>query len=80
MIIFRSRWNSISRNLTYMWSAALPEGKVFQCPLPCWDKRETRQVVRSNLAKLGLWLDEKQPILDDYERAIGGPSASSAYG
>jgi Protein of unknown function (DUF3047) len=60
------------RDLTYMWSAALPEGKVFQCPLPWWDKRETHQVVRSDLAKLGVWLNEEQPILDDYERAIGG--------
>jgi hypothetical protein len=60
------------RDLTYMWSAALPEGKVFPCPLPWWDKRETHQVVRSDLAKLGAWLEEKQPVLDDYERAIGG--------
>jgi Protein of unknown function (DUF3047) len=60
------------RDLTYMWSAALPEGKVFPCPLPWWDKRETHQVVRSDLAKLGAWLEEEQPILDDYERAIGG--------
>ena len=60
------------RDLTYMWSAALPEGKVFQCPLPWWDKRETHQVVRSDLAKLGQWLEEEQPVLDDYERAIGG--------
>jgi|GEM_PF-704296 len=60
------------RDLTYMWSAALPEGKVFACPLPWWDKRETHQVVRSDLAKLGIWLDEEQAILSDYERAIGG--------
>ncbi len=60
------------RALSYMWSAALPEGKVFPCPSPWWDKRETHQVVRSDLAKLGAWLEEKQPILDDYERAIGG--------
>ena len=60
------------RDLTYMWSAALPEGKVFQCPLPWWDKRETHQVVRSDRAKLGAWLEEEQPIFDDYERAIGG--------
>jgi Protein of unknown function (DUF3047) len=59
-------------DLTYMWSAALPEGKVFRCPLPWWDKRETHQVVRSDLAKLGQWLEEEQPVLDDYERAIGG--------
>lgn len=60
------------RDLTYMWSAALPEGKVFACPLPWWDKRETHQVVRSDLAKLGQWLEEDQRVLDDYERAIGG--------
>lgn len=60
------------RDLTYMWSAALPEGKVFQCPLPWWDKRETHQVVRSDRAKLGVWLKEEQCVLDDYERAIGG--------
>ena len=60
------------RDLTYMWSAALPEGKVFQCPLPWWDKRETHQVVRSDLAKLGVWLEEEQSVLNDYERAIGG--------
>ncbi len=59
------------RDLTYMWSAALPEGKVFPCPLPWRDKRETHQVVRSDLAKLA-WLEEKEPVLDDYERAIGG--------
>ncbi|HUI22576.1 MAG TPA: DUF3047 domain-containing protein [Methylocella sp.] len=60
------------RDLTYMWSAALPEGKVFQSPLPWWDKRETHQVVRSDLAKVGQWLEEDQAVLDDYERAIGG--------
>ncbi|HTV34698.1 MAG TPA: DUF3047 domain-containing protein [Methylocella sp.] len=60
------------RDLTYMWSAALPEGKVFACPLPWWNKRETHQVVRSDTAKLGIWLDEEQAILSDYERAIAG--------
>jgi hypothetical protein len=29
-------------------------------------------VVRSDLAKLGVWLTEDQPVLDDYKRAIGG--------
>jgi hypothetical protein len=60
------------RDLTYMWSAALPEGKVFPCPLPWWHQRQTHQVVRSDLAKLGQWLEEDQPVLDDYERAVGG--------
>ena len=60
------------RNLAYMWSAALPEGKVFQSPLPWWNKRQTYQVVRSDRAKLGQWLEEEQSLLDDYERAITG--------
>jgi hypothetical protein len=60
------------RDLAYMWSAALPEGKVFPCPLPWWNKRQTHQVVRSDLAKLGQWLEEEQCVLDDYERAIEG--------
>ena len=46
--------------------------RYFHVRLPWWDKRATHQVVRSDLAKLGAWLEEKQPILDDYERAIGG--------
>ncbi|MCI0466296.1 MAG: DUF3047 domain-containing protein [Beijerinckiaceae bacterium] len=65
------------RDLAYMWSAALPEGKVFPCPLPWWDKRQTHQIVRSDLAKLGQWLEEEQPIGDDYERAIGGDLPAS---
>ena len=60
------------RDLTYMWSAALPEGKVFPCPVSWWDKRETHQVVRSDRAKLGVWLEEEQAVYHDYERAIGG--------
>jgi len=60
------------RDHTYMWSAALSEGKVFPSPLPWWDKREAHQVVRSDRAKLGAWLEEQQPVLDDYERAVGG--------
>ena len=59
-------------DLTYMWSAALPVGSVFRCPLPWWMKRETHQVVRSGRADQGRWLDEEQPVLADYVRAIGG--------
>jgi hypothetical protein len=59
-------------DLTYMWSTSMPIGTVFQCPLPWWDQRETHWVVRSGRADLGKWLDEKRPILADYEVAIGG--------
>lgn len=59
-------------DLTYMWSAGLPVGTAFACPLPWWIKRETHQVVRSGRAELGRWLAEDQPVLADYLRAIGG--------
>lgn len=59
-------------DLTYIWSAALPVGAVFRCPLPWWNRRETHQVVRSGEADLGRWRDEEQPVLADYAKAIGG--------
>lgn len=67
-------------DLTYMWSAALPVGAAFRCPLPWWDKRETHQVVRSGEAELGRWLDEDQPILTDYLKAIGGAPPARIVG
>ncbi|HKY89806.1 MAG TPA: DUF3047 domain-containing protein [Nevskiaceae bacterium] len=65
-------------DLTYMWSTSMPVGTVFQCPLPWWDQRETHWVVRSGRADLGKWLDEKRPILADYEVAIGGTPPKKA--
>lgn len=61
------------QDLTYLWSAELPVGSAFRCPLPWWDRVETHQVVRSGTAELGRWLAESQPVLDDYRRAVGGP-------
>jgi hypothetical protein len=61
------------RDLTYLWSAALPVGTIFQCPLPWWDQRETHQVVRSGARDLGRWLDEERPLLADCEQALAGP-------
>jgi len=61
------------RDLTYMWSAALPVGTHFQCPLPTWTARETHWVVRSGTAELGTWLNEKRKVFEDYRIAIGGP-------
>lgn len=58
-------------DLTYMWSAALPEDTIFQCPLEWWDERETHWVVRTK-KDLGRWLPEARSIKADYERAIGG--------
>lgn len=61
------------RDLTYLWSSTLPVGTTFACPLPWWDAHETHQVVRSGADDLGRWVDQDQPVLADYSRAIGGP-------
>lgn len=61
------------RDLTYMWSAALPEGHVFRCPLDYWCDRETHWVLRSGEAALGQWHKEKRTIASDYFAALGGP-------
>lgn len=58
-------------DLTYMWSAALPEDTIFQCPLAWWDERETHWVIRTK-KDIGKWLSEERSIRLDYERAIGG--------
>jgi hypothetical protein len=62
------------RDLTYLWSAALPVGTIFQCPLPWWDRRETHQVVRSGAEGLGTWVDEERSLLADCERALASPA------
>lgn len=61
------------QDLTYFWSAALPEGRHFRCPLPTWAARETHWVLRSGAAGLGRWHDERRAIAADYAAAIGGP-------
>lgn len=60
------------RDLTYLWSAALPTDTIFQCPLPWWDRRETHWVVRSGNRELGGWLDEERDLFTDCQRALGG--------
>jgi len=67
-------------DLTYMWSASLPVGTSFRCPLPWWIKRETHQVVRAGRTELGRWLAEEQPVLADYARAIGGAPPARIIG
>jgi hypothetical protein len=63
-------------DLTYYWSAALPVGTHFRCPLPQWDKREFHWVLRSGAEGLGRWHGERRTILADYAAAIGGPPPS----
>ncbi len=62
------------QDLTYYWSAALPVGKVYRCPLPTWKDKETHVVQRSGTADLGHWLDEQRDLYEDYRRIIGGPA------
>ncbi|MFY7837509.1 MAG: DUF3047 domain-containing protein [Novosphingobium sp.] len=61
------------RDLTYMWSAGLPEGHVFRCPLGWWCDRETHWTLRSGPAGLGEWHSESRNISADYAQALGQP-------
>lgn len=61
------------QDLTWYWSAALPEETVFRCPLPWWDQRETHIAIRSGTAALGRWSTETRDLYADYERALGKP-------
>lgn len=62
------------QDLTYYWSATLPEGTVYRCPLPNWRDKETHVVVRSGPQGLGHWLDEERDLYADYARILGGPA------
>jgi hypothetical protein len=60
------------QDLTYYWSAKLPPGTIYRCPLPTWARKETHWVLRSGAAGLGQWHAEERPLLDDYRAAVGG--------
>ena len=62
------------QDITYFWSATLPEGTAFRCPLPVWRDIESHVVVRSGGRGLGSWLDEKRDLYADYRRIVGGPA------
>jgi len=62
------------QDITYYWSAALPEGTVYRCPIPTWQHRETHVVVRSGREGLGRWLEEERDVHADYRRILGGPA------
>jgi hypothetical protein len=63
------------KDLTWYWSAGLPAGRHYACPLPLWTARETHWVVRSGSEGLGEWFDESRPITADYRAAVGEPPA-----
>lgn len=67
------------QDLTYIWSAALPLGKVFRCPLPGWDAVETHMVVDSGLHGLGEWRTMQRDIASDYAAHIGGPAKAISH-
>ena len=61
------------QDITYYWSAELPVGTAYRCPIPTWTARETHVVVRSGSTELGRWLAEERDLHRDYVEHIGGP-------
>jgi hypothetical protein len=61
------------QDLTYYWSAELPVGTGYRCPIPTWTGRETHVVVRSGRDGLGTWLAEERDLHRDYLKYIGSP-------
>lgn len=59
------------RDLTWYWSAALPEEHHYGCPLPRWVGRETHVVVRSGRDGLGTWIDHRRDVHADVTAALG---------
>ncbi|HTY16491.1 MAG TPA: DUF3047 domain-containing protein [Myxococcota bacterium] len=57
-------------DLTWYWSAALPVGNAYACPLPHWNARETHLVVRSGKEGLGAWCAERRNVLSDWRHAV----------
>ena len=64
------------KDITYMWSAELDEGKVFQCPLPRWAEIETHVVQRSGNKLMGKKIKESRNLHDDYYQYIDGSASS----
>jgi hypothetical protein len=62
------------QDLTYIWSAALPTGKVFRCPLAGWNNIETHMIVESGADRIGSWQAFERDVAADYAAHIGGPA------
>jgi hypothetical protein len=67
------------QDLTYFWSAQLPQGKVFRCPLVGWNAIETHMVVQSGQADLGTWQRLERDIAADYSAHIGGSAKAMSH-
>lgn len=61
------------RDITYYWSATLPEDYGYDCPLPNWQGIEYHVVVRSGKKRIGEWLNERRNLYEDYARYMGDP-------
>jgi hypothetical protein len=62
------------QDITYYWSAELPKGTAYRCPIPSWTGRETHVVVRSGAQGLGEWQSEQRNLFEDYQAFIGHPA------
>ena len=60
------------KNLSYIWSAALPKEYGFQCPLDDWKDKETHVVVESGPSRFNQVLSYRRNIEADYRHFIGG--------
>lgn len=60
-------------DITYYWSAGLPVGTGYWCPLPTWKSREYHVVAQRGAKQLGRWIDEDKPLYEDYAAHIGAP-------
>lgn len=65
------------RDLSWHWSAGLPEGYSYRCPLPHWRHRETHVVVRSGDTGLAGWVQQERRVAADHASAIGGRTPSA---
>jgi hypothetical protein len=66
------------KDITYMWSAELPEGTAFQCPLLRWTEYETHVVQRSGNKLIGQQVLESRNVYSDYQKYIGGTASNIA--
>jgi hypothetical protein len=68
------------QDLTWYWSAALPVGTHYACPLPTWAARETHWVLRSGGMGLGHWQEERRTVAADYRAAVAGDVPTRVVG
>jgi len=66
------------QDLTYLWSAALPAGKVFRCPLPGWSAIETHMVLETGTGAAG-WRSFERDLAADYAEHIGGTARGISH-